>query len=166
MPDETTLWTGRTSQLTHFWTYVLWLLVAAGIVAAGVFALNPLIYVALVVPLGGILARWIVTRSTVFELTSQRLRKTSGILNRRLDELELYRVKDSVLDQPLVLRIFGLGNITVVSSDATLPTLTMEAVPHAYDAREKLRVAVEAERDRKRVRDVEFTESDADNTPH
>jgi hypothetical protein len=42
----------------------------------------------------------------------------------------------------------------------------MEAVPGAYDAREKLRVAVEAERDRKRVRDVEFTETDADNTPH
>jgi uncharacterized membrane protein YdbT with pleckstrin-like domain len=118
------------------------------------------------VPFIGIIARWLVTRTTVYELTSQRLRKTSGILNKKLDELELYRVKDSTLEQPVLLRMFGLGNIKVISSDATLPTLTMEAVPGAYDAREKLRVAVEAERDRKRVRDVEFTETDADNTPH
>ena len=44
--------------------------------------------------------------------------------------------------------------------------LVMSAVPAAYEAREKLRAAVEAERDRKRVRDVEFTETDSDNSPH
>jgi len=90
------------------------------------------------------------------ELTSQRLRKTSGIFNKKLDELELYRVKDSTLEQPLLLRMFGLGNINVVSSDATMPLVLINAVPGAYDMREKLRVAVEAERDRKRVREVDY----------
>jgi uncharacterized membrane protein YdbT with pleckstrin-like domain len=166
MSEETPLWKGSTSQLVHFWTYLLWIVAAIGIAVGGTIAVNPLIYAALIVPFIGIIARWLVTRTTVYELTSQRLRKTSGILNKKLDELELYRVKDSTLEQPVLLRMFGLGNIKVISSDATLPTLTMDAVPGAYDAREKLRVAVEAERDRKRVRDVEFTETDADNTPH
>ena len=166
MADENTLWKGSTSQLVHFWSYLLWLLVAVGIVVGATVSLNPLIYGALVIPLGGILIRWVVTRSTVYELTSQRLRKTSGILNKKLDELELYRVKDSTLEQPLLLRMFGLGNITIMSSDVSLPMLVMSAVPGAYEAREKLRAAVEAERDRKRVRDVNLTEVDGEHPPH
>lgn len=166
MADETTLWKGSTSQLVHFWTYLLWLVIAAGIVVGGTVAVNPLVYAALIIPLGGIVIRWAVTRSTVYELTSQRLRKTSGILNKKLDELELYRVKDSTLEQPLLLRMFGLGNIKIMSSDVSLPVLEMSAVPGAYEAREKLRVAVEAERDRKRVRDVNLTEVDGEHPPH
>jgi uncharacterized membrane protein YdbT with pleckstrin-like domain len=164
MAEETSLWKGRTSQLVHTWFYLIWLLITGGIIAGAAF--NPLVLIALVVPAFSIVGRWLVTRATVYELTTQRLRKTTGILNKKLDELELYRVKDSTLEQPLLLRIFGLGNIAVVSSDASLPTLVMEAVPGAYQAREKLRLAVEAERDRKRVRDVEFTEADSDNAPH
>lgn len=160
MADENTLWKGSTSQLVHFWTYLFWLAVAAGIAVGGTVLMNPLIYAALVIPLGGILIRWLVTRTTVYELTSQRLRKTSGIFSKKLDELELYRVKDSTLVQPFLLRMFGLGNITIMSSDVSLPELVMSAVPGAYDAREKLRVAVEAERDRKRVRDVNLSDGD------
>lgn len=162
MADENTLWKGSTSQLVHFWTYLLWLLIAVGIAVGATVSLNPLIYAALVIPLGGIVIRWIVTRTTVYELTSQRLRKTSGILNKKLDELELYRVKDSTLEQPLLLRMFGLGNITIMSSDVSLPVLQLSAVPGAYEAREKLRLAVEAERDRKRVRDINLSDGDGD----
>jgi uncharacterized membrane protein YdbT with pleckstrin-like domain len=156
MPAETTLWKGCTSQLTHFWTYLFWLLVAGGIIAAGLLLLNPLIYAGLAVPALGILVRYVQTRAIVYELTTQRLRKTSGIFSRKLDELELYRVKDSTLEQPLLLRLFGLGNITILSSDVTMPLVQLSAVHGAYDAREKLRVAVETERDRKRVREVEY----------
>ena len=153
---EESLWKGSTSQLVHFWTYLLWIIVAAGIIVAGIFLLNPLIYAALAVPFLGMMIRYLLTRSTVYELTTQRLRKTSGILHKKLDELELYRVKDSTLEQPLLLRLFGLGNINVLSSDATMPMVQINAVPGAYDMREKLRVAVEAERDRKRVREVDY----------
>lgn len=165
---EETLWKGSTSQLVHFWIYLLWLALAAGIIVAGIFLLNPLIYAALAVPFFGMLIRYLLTRTTVYELTSQRLRKTSGILHKKLDELELYRVKDSTLEQPLLLRLFGLGNINVISSDATMPLVQINAVSGAYDMREKLRVAVEAERDRKRVREVDYAgdgAGEADNHP-
>lgn len=161
MSQETTLWKGGTSQLVHFWIYLFWLVVAGGIVAAATLMLNPLIYAGLAVPVLGMIVRYVLTRSTRYELTSQRLRKTSGILNRKLDELELYRVKDSTLEQPLLLRMFGLGNVTVLSSDATLPLVQISAVNDAYAMREKLRVAVEAERDRKRVREMELSGGEA-----
>jgi uncharacterized membrane protein YdbT with pleckstrin-like domain len=162
MSTETTLWKGGTSHLIHFWTYLLWLIIAGGIVAAGTILINPLIYAGLAVPALGILMRWLLTRSTSYELTTQRLRKTSGILNRKLDELELYRVKDSTLEQPLLLRMFGLGNVTIVSSDATMPLVQIAAVHGAFDVREKLRIAVETERDRKRVRQVDVDDQNSD----
>jgi uncharacterized membrane protein YdbT with pleckstrin-like domain len=155
MSQETTLWKGGTSHLVHFWTYLFWLVVAGGIITGGILLMNPLLYAALAVPLIGMLSRWLVTRSTRYELTTQRLKKQTGILTRKLDELELYRVKDSTLEQPLLLRMFGLGNISVLSSDATLPLVQISAVTQAYEMREKLRQAVETERDRKRVREME-----------
>lgn len=158
MAEETSLWKGCTSQLVHFWTYFLWFIVAAGIAVAAVILLIPLLFVALLLPLIGMLARYIITRSTVYELTTQRLRKTSGVFSKQLDELELYRVKDSTLEQPFVLRLFGLGNVMIVSSDATMPEVRINGIADAFDVREKLRVAVEGERDRKRVREVDFAD--------
>lgn len=165
MAQETSLWKGCTSQILHFWTYFLWCIVAAGIVVAGLILVIPLLFAALIVPLIAILARYIVTRSTVYELTTQRLRKTSGVFNKKLDELELYRVKDSTLEQPFVLRLFGLGNVMIVSSDATMPEVSISGVSDAFDVREKLRVAVETERDRKRVREVDFSEEGGGDHP-
>jgi uncharacterized membrane protein YdbT with pleckstrin-like domain len=158
MAEETSLWKGCTSQLVHFWTYLLWCIVAAGIAVAAVLLLIPLLFVALLLPLIGMLAKFILTRSTVYELTTQRLRKTSGVFSKQLDELELYRVKDSMLEQPFWLRLFGLGNVLILSSDATMPDVRINGIADAFDVREKLRLAVEGERDRKRVREVDFTD--------
>lgn len=158
MAEETSLWKGCTSQLVHFWTYFLWFIVAAGIAVAALVLLIPLLFVALLLPLIGMLARYVITRSTMYELTTQRLRKTSGVFSKQLDELELYRVKDSTLEQPFLLRLFGLGNVMIISSDATMPDVQINGIADAFDVREKLRVAVEGERDRKRVREVDFAE--------
>ncbi len=83
------------------------------------------------------------------------LRITRGILNRRLDELELYRVKDYVMVQPFLLRLLGLGNITLTSSDVSTPTIAIRAIADVENVREKLRTAVQTERDRKRVRELD-----------
>jgi hypothetical protein len=64
-------------------------------------------------------------------------------------------VKDYALDLPFMLRIFGLGNVTLVTSDATTPTVQIKAIPGATEVRELLRSAVQAERDRKRVRELD-----------
>jgi uncharacterized membrane protein YdbT with pleckstrin-like domain len=151
---ETVLWEGHSSQLVHFWWYFFCVLLA---VAAGVGAIFTagLSLVGLIIPLVMWGVRWWMTRTTKYELTSQRLRRTSGILNRTLDELELYRVKDYSVEMPLMMRIFGLGNLRLVTSDATTPVVDIPAIQGAMDVRELLRTAVQAERDRKRVRELD-----------
>jgi uncharacterized membrane protein YdbT with pleckstrin-like domain len=155
---EQELWKGHTSQWVHFWYYFFCVLLAAAALAGMPFT-SGISAAALIIPLGMWIIRWWMTRTTVYELTSQRLKIHYGILNRRLEELELYRVKDYVMEQPLFLRMLGLGNVTLVSSDASTPRFAIRAIPEVAAVREKLRTAVQAERDRKRVREM-----DVDNT--
>ena len=157
--SETTLWKGSTSQWVHFWYYFLCLLIAAGCIA-GAFFTAGMAAIGLVVPLGMWVARWYATRSTVYELTTERLRTTTGILNRREDELELYRVKDYAVDRPFILRLVGLGNLTIVTADATTPTVLIKAVSGVEAVRDHLRLAVENARDRKRVRQMDVDSLD------
>jgi uncharacterized membrane protein YdbT with pleckstrin-like domain len=166
VPTETTLWSGHTSQWVHFWYYFLCILLAAGIaVAATMFGLatagiGALGYLALVIPLVMWLVRWSVTKCTTYELTTQRLRVRAGILNKKVDELELFRVRDYTMEQPLLLRLVGLGNLPLITSDATTPTVSMRAIPAIEAVREKLRNAVQSERDRKRVRQMDVDSVD------
>lgn len=167
-PAESLLWAGHTSQWVHFWYYFFCLLLAAGIgVAATMFGLatagiGALGYLALVIPLFMWLLRWWVTKCTRYELTSQRLRIRTGVLNKKVEELELFRVKDYTMEQPFLLRLVGLGNLTMVTSDATCPTVAMRAIAGIEDVREKLRQAVQRERDRKRVRQLDVDNTDGD----
>ncbi len=158
---ETNLWSGHTSQWVHFWYYFFCLLLAGGIgFAATVFGLatagiGALGYLALIIPFLMWVIRWWATKCTTYELTSQRLRIRSGILSKKTDEMELFRVRDYTMEQPFLLRLVGLGNMTLITSDATTPTLAMRAIPGIEVVREKLRTAVQNERDRKRVRQMD-----------
>jgi uncharacterized membrane protein YdbT with pleckstrin-like domain len=160
---ETTLWKGHTSQWVHFWYYFFCIVIALGIGFGSTVVALPtagLSYIALIVPLLMWLIRWWITRCTSYELTTQRLKIATGVLNRHLDELELFRVKDYAMSQPFSLRLVGLGNLTLVTSDASTPTLAIRAIPEVEDVREKLRAAVQAERDRKRVREMDVDSHD------
>lgn len=152
---ETEIWRGHTSQWVHAWYYLFCLILAAATII-GIPFTNGFSAIGLVVPLVMWVVRWWLTRSTMYELTTQRLRIHSGVLNRRLEEIELYRVKDYVMDQPLFLRMFGRGNLTVVSSDASTRQIVLRAIPNVAGVREQLRSAVQAERDRKRVREIDI----------
>lgn len=138
MSDEKALWSSTPSQLVNLPWYVLWVLLFW-----------------LVIPLLVLLWQWLVIRNTVYELTSERLKLRSGVLNKELDEVELYRVRDYKLEQPFFLRLFGLGNITMQTSDRSHPRLTLRAVRNGEQLYEQLRQAVEQSRAKKGVRELD-----------
>jgi uncharacterized membrane protein YdbT with pleckstrin-like domain len=138
MAEEQSLWKGSPSQAVNLGAYVLCLLLC--------WLVLPVLYA---------LWRWIDTRLTEYELTSQRLVFRRGVFNRKTEEVELYRVRDSSLDEPLFLRLFGAGNVVISATDASSPNLLLRAVKGAAEVRQKLRAAVEAVREQKRVRSIE-----------
>ena len=94
--------------------------------------------------------------TTRYQLSTERLRTSFGILNKRIDELELYRVKDYRIEQPLFLRMFSLGNIVLETSDKSNPILILKAVPNAIMLLDTIRKNVEERRSSKSIREIDI----------
>jgi len=60
-----------------------------------------------------------------YELTSQRFIHQTGILTRDTDRIEVIDIDDVSFTQGPVQRVFGVGRITVTSSDRSHPLLHM-----------------------------------------
>jgi len=135
------VWSGRPSQITNIKTFIL----------CGLFCW-------LIVPLFVAGWRWLVIRCITYELTTQRFKVSHGVLTRRTDELELYRVKDTSYSQSLFERSFGLASIQMTTSDLSNPAVTIKAIgaAQANQLREQIRTLTEELRDRKRVREIDY----------
>jgi membrane protein YdbS with pleckstrin-like domain len=90
-------------------------------------------------------------RTAHYSLTAQRLEIARGLLSRRIESIELWRVRDVVLDQGLFERLRGVGRLTLYSSDQVEPVLTLGPVTSARALFERLRDAVAAARKDARV---------------
>ena len=139
MSQEELVWSGSPSQINNLPVYV---------------ACTLLFW--LVVPIFIAIWKWVVVHNIRYELTSERLRIRRGVLNKELDELELYRVRDYRLEQPFWLRLFSLGNVTITSTDVSQPQVTLRAIPDSERVRELIRRNVEDCRTKKGVRSLDL----------
>jgi uncharacterized membrane protein YdbT with pleckstrin-like domain len=114
------------------------------------------LFVWLVVPLFIGVWKWLVLKYVHYELTTERLRMRQGVLNKELDDVELYRVRDYRLEQPLMLRLFSLSNITLRTTDESHPVLVLRGIRNGEWVREQIRIQVEACRVKKRVRAIDI----------
>ena len=157
MSEEQSLWKGSPSQWLNLGPFTAALLLAAGIIAGGVFF--PPAFAALILPALYALWKFLTVRTQVFELTNERLRITRGVINQHIDEIELYRVKDSVLVRDWWMRLAKLASIRLETSDRTMPRLVIPAIQGGAEMRELLRKQVELQRDKKRVREMDFDDA-------
>lgn len=155
MTDEATVWKGRPSQLLNFWIFSGGAFIAIAFVV-GAFTWNGYLALGALLPLAYMIWKWLVVRCRIYELTTQRLRLYEGVLNQEIDEVELYRVKDTTIHRPFILRIFNLSTIHLATSDRTHQTIDMRAIHDGVTVREMIRKNVEIIRDAKRVREVDF----------
>ena len=97
---------------------------------------------------------------TKYTLTKEKVLVDTGFLNKKQEEVRLYRILDLTLTRSFAQRIFGLGTISCKTSDKALPVLELINVRNSMDIKEQLSSLVEAERVSKRVSVREFTGSD------
>jgi uncharacterized membrane protein YdbT with pleckstrin-like domain len=109
----------------------------------------------LLIPIPWAIWRWLVVRNTVFTLTTERLRTRRGVFSRITEDLELYRVRDTKLEQTFFERMFGLGEVILYTTDASTPEVHIPWLKDAELLRETVRRFAEERRDAKRVRTFE-----------
>jgi len=134
-PEEE-IWSGGPSQWVNFWWFVLCLLV---------------------IPIPWAVYRWLKIKCTAYTLTTERLRWEWGILSRKTEEVELYRVRDLGFSQSLWQRMLGLGTIEVTSTDERTPRILLPSIKDPSTVREYFRSTTETMRQKRGVRDIDMT---------
>ncbi len=86
-----------------------------------------------------LLLLWIRVKSCSYRLTTQRLFVRRGWLAKHVNELELYRVKDVVVDQGGLQRLLCYGAITVLSADDTTPEVDLVGISSPTKVKEMIR---------------------------
>lgn len=94
-----------------------------------------------------------ITTSYVLEPTRLIVRK--GILAQYRNEVELYRIKDYTLVKPLLLRIVGVSNLQLHTSDYTSPNLKLQGLYSGDFKLNEIRKMVEKMREEKGVFEVD-----------
>jgi len=157
-PPETELWTGRTSWKHYAGRVSLWI-VANVLFAALIgwlasarkwFELPGVIWIVL----GGVFVSGLIFIIPVFlriisrryRLTSQRLFIERGILNQTIDQTELIRVDDVRLEKTLIDRVFGLGTVSLLSTDVTDRLVVIEGIDNADRVAEAVRTNMRTQR--------------------
>jgi uncharacterized membrane protein YdbT with pleckstrin-like domain len=100
---------------------------------------------------------------TRYALTEDRLFYSVGFLNIHDDEVLLYRVRDLDTKRTLWQRLFGVGTVTVISSDKTMPSMVLKNVKDPVFVKELIHKQVEETKIKRRVRFGEIMGTDLDN---
>ncbi len=101
---------------------------------------------------------------TRYALSEDRLFLSVGFFSIKDEEILLYRVRDINTKRTLWQRIFGVGTITVVSSDKTMPVLELKNVKAPMDVKEQLHQQVEEMKVRRRLRVGEIMTTNDDDS--
>lgn len=138
-PNEKIIWVGQSSQIMHAMAYICCILTG--------WLILPLIVAYLL---------YLQIKNTIYVLTNDRLRVYSGIFTKHIEDIELFRIKDTAYSQPFLYQFFGVSNIHLITSDAIWGKFDIPAIYDGIIVREKMRKAVQAARRSKGVREVDY----------
>jgi uncharacterized membrane protein YdbT with pleckstrin-like domain len=96
---------------------------------------------------------WWQSRGRHYRLTTRRVVVETGILNKRLEQVDLYRVSDYTVLRPVSQRILGTGNLLLRTLDRTSPEVLVSNIKtDVVELYERIRAATEAEKQKHGVR--------------
>ena len=99
---------------------------------------------------------------TRYAMSDDRLFVSQGFLNIKDDEILLYRVRDIDTTRTLWQRLFGVGTVTVISSDKTMPALVLKNIKDPVGVKELVHRQVEEMKLKRRVRIGEIMNDNVD----
>jgi len=116
----------------HYWPALIWLAAASA-----TFAVYRYLYV----------------RRIRYIITTEYLQVSRGLFFRRIDTIELFRVKDYTLEQPLLLQILRLMDLQLFTTDPINPIVWLRGIPRS-DLVETLRERVLETRRNNRIYEI------------
>ena len=98
------------------------------------------------------------SRGVRYKITTQRIVVETGLFSKRMDQIDIYRINDYVVERPFGQRLVGTGNIVLTAMDRTTPDVRLDGLKTDVMALyERLRTATE---EAKRVRGVRVLDNE------
>ena len=141
--EEQVIWSGSPSQIKNLGIYIF-----CGLMLLTVY----------LIPVAIILAgyHYLNVKNTKITITDQRIKVSEGVFTKRINDLELYRVRDISYESPFIFGLFGLASVYVFSTDLTSRVLKIDAIPNAQAVYEEIRKYAGGQRRSNNVRSVEW----------
>jgi uncharacterized membrane protein YdbT with pleckstrin-like domain len=97
-----------------------------------------------------------VSRGTHYRITTQRIVVETGMFSKRMDQIDIYRINDYVVERPFGQRLAGTGNIVLAAMDRSTPDVHLNGLPtDVMVLYEKLRAATEESKRARGVRTLD-----------
>ncbi len=103
-----------------------------------------------IIPIPFAFWRWLQVKCTILKVTNRRIIMSAGVFSKRTEEIELYRVRDVAVEEPFIYRIFGVGNIVVISTDKSSRSARLMAFEKPHWLKDQIRVNAESYRQNRR----------------
>jgi membrane protein YdbS with pleckstrin-like domain len=78
-------------------------------------------------------------KNTRYRVTNQRIVIESGVFSRALEEIDMRSVDDIEFQQTFLERLFGIGEVFIVSTDKVAPKLALHGIHDPRNTRELIR---------------------------
>lgn len=150
MEEEKIICEVSPSQILNLKAFVFSILAIAAIIAAAIYIKENLVYALLIIPILYAVWKYFSLKSIKLTVTDQRLILCEGLLNKTTNETELYRVRDSSIEEPLFFRMFGCGNVNIFTTDEADSKLHFKGYPKPHWLKDQIRNYSEACRQKKR----------------
>lgn len=148
--EEKTICELSPSPILNLKAFVYSMFAMAVVITAAILTKTNLILIGLIVPVVYALWKWLQLKSVKLRITDQRIIVTEGVLNKTTNETELYRVRDSSIEEPFFYRMFGCGNLIVYTTDEADATLRFKAYKKPHWIKDQIRNYSETCRQNKR----------------
>lgn len=93
---------------------------------------------------------------TSYKLTNERIFRKAGFLVVHIDQTMYYRVQDIQFSRSIGQWFFGVGTVTVISNDKSVPDLKLENIRDAERVKEIIHRNVEDVRAKMGIKPNEF----------
>jgi membrane protein YdbS with pleckstrin-like domain len=98
---------------------------------------------------------WVHRAGSSYRVYPDRLEMEQGMLSRRIENVELFRVRDVGMKQGFLGRMLGFGEVYVHSTDASAPDIVVSAIDHPREFYQTLRDLVTESRAHRQTMIVE-----------
>ena len=85
-------------------------------------------------------------KSQSYRITNERIIIERGLVGKKAEHLDLFRVRDFRVKKSMTQRARGRGDLTIMSTDSSTPQLKLESIQSPDEVAETLRSLVKANR--------------------